>query len=127
MGVYVYRVTAQRVRCSDGAEANVAVFAYKPTSCGGTVGSRGRYVSAESFNHRWDFVSGCPASRRLAREGKLTGRIVLGDRPKGSTTATIVDPARVFTAPRTWGTFYDDAIGASHSPMQRLLNVTVQP
>lgn len=117
MGVYVYRVTAQRVRCSDGAEANVAVYAYKPTWS----------FDCDKLNRRWDFQSGCPASRRLAREGKLTGRIVLGNREKGQTTATVDPTTRVYTAPRTWGTFYDDAIGAPHSPMQRLLNVTVQP
>jgi len=30
MGIYVYRVTAKKVRCSDGKLANIAVFAYKP-------------------------------------------------------------------------------------------------
>jgi hypothetical protein len=30
MGIYIYRVTGVKVKCSDGVLANVAKFAYKP-------------------------------------------------------------------------------------------------
>jgi hypothetical protein len=70
MSVYVYRITAKKVRCSDGKEANVAVYAYKPFFT--------RSTSKE--NSRMHFSSGCVASERLAKIGKILDRIVIGDK-----------------------------------------------
>jgi len=93
MGMYVYRVTAQRVICSDGQPANVAKYAYKP------------YFSwdGQKYNNQMAFKSGCHASDRMAANGKLSGRVVIGD--------------RVFANPNNYGTFYDDCtIGTDKMP-----------
>lgn len=69
MGIYVYRITAKKVRCSDGKEANVAVFAYKPHFSN----------SMSNENRKMHFSSGCVASERLSKLGKILDRIVIGD------------------------------------------------
>lgn len=65
MGAYVYRVTAQRVKCTDGKEANVAILAYKP-------------VHDPVWDQRAAFVSGVYDSERLVNEGRVSGRVVQG-------------------------------------------------
>ena len=88
MGMYVYRVSARRVKCVDGKEANVAKYAYKP-----------------SYDPKWDraarFRSGCFASEKLASEGKLSDRIVIeySDGYIGRS---------VYGNPNGWGVFLDD-------------------
>jgi hypothetical protein len=102
MGTYVYRVTAKRVICSDGKPANIAKYAYKPFWS----------WDGEKANARMDFRSGCPASRRLASEGRLTDRIVFED-----------SDGKVFGNPNNYGTFHDaDVIGTQRMP--RLEGIT---
>jgi hypothetical protein len=69
MGAYVYRVTAERVKLTDGREANVAKYAYKPS------------WGERKHNSRMEFKTGCHASRRLVAEGRTTGRIVFDTFP----------------------------------------------
>jgi hypothetical protein len=92
--MYVWRVTAKRVTCSDGKEANVALFAYKA------------YADfwnnrATSINMRMAFQSGCYASERIK---KTSGRIVLGT----STTGLPKEGAWVYENPHELRTFIDD-------------------
>jgi len=68
MSVYVYRITAKKVLCSDGKEANVAIFAYKPRFSFGI----------DNENRKMHFSSGCVASERLAKLGKICDRFVFG-------------------------------------------------
>jgi len=97
MGMYRYRVTARRVKCSDGQEANVAKWAYKPSS-------------DERWNSKVDFRTGCPAARKLAREGKLTDRVVI-EHCDGVLSET------VYGNPNNWGTFLDDCnLGTERMP-----------
>jgi hypothetical protein len=83
MGAYVYRVTAERVRLTDGREANVAKYAYKP------------YWSDRKANSQMEFRSGCHASRKLVRDGKTTGLIVFdtfpGSKAYAYEHATLID------------------------------------
>jgi hypothetical protein len=59
-----------------------------------------------------DFRSGCPAARRLAREGRLTDRIVFDD-----------SDGKVFGNPNNYGTFHDDCtVGTPRMP--RLEGIT---
>ena len=82
MGVYVYRVTAKKVKCSDGVLANVAEFAYKPS------------WSNFELNTKMRFKSGVVASERMAARGGLTSRIAVG--------------SAVFENPENLASFYDD-------------------
>jgi hypothetical protein len=95
MGTYVYRVTKERVICSDGKEANVAVFAYKPTFS----------WDSDKYNSKWHFQSGSTASDRMARNGKLTDRVVFPGNPG------------VYLNTKNEGSFYDGDIGTDrHFP-----------
>ena len=103
MGTYVYRVTSRKVKCADGEDANVAVFAYKP-------------YSETMFSSRWKaenskmhFRSGCSASDKRAKEGKLTGRVVLGGKDEMIPAGSAVYRWR-------WGSFRDDGLGMSPMP-----------
>lgn len=107
MGTYVYRVTAKTVLCNDGKLANAAVFAYKPSFSG----------DADKFNRRADFQSGCPAARRLAASGKLTGRIIL------TNENVPVAGSQVLSIPKNWGTFYDTSIDGEHSSIRAIPDV----
>lgn len=73
MGTYVYKVTAKKKTLADGSEANIAVFAYKPTSMWNEEG--------EKCNRRWAKMSGCPQAERFVRQRSknFTGRAVLGE------------------------------------------------
>ena len=65
MGMYVYRVTKDRV-VIDGRECQVAVFAYKPTYSGQQVGEK--YWSAEQVNAKWAFRAGCMAKTNITAD-----------------------------------------------------------
>jgi len=93
MSVYVYRITAKKVRCSDGKEANVAIFAYKPFFSD----------SRSNENRKLHFKSGCVASERLAKLGKILDRIVIGD--------------LVFENPRKLPYLYDSELGEKTFPL----------
>jgi hypothetical protein len=90
MGVYVYRVTAKRVKCSDGVLANVAEFAYKPS------------WGDQSLNNKFRFRSGVVASELMAERGRLTGRIAVDD--------------VVFDNPNNFGSYYDSDLGGRYLP-----------
>ena len=62
MGMYVYRVTKDRV-VIDGRECQIAIFAYKPTYSGQQVGEK--YWSAEQVNAKWAFRTGCMARTNI--------------------------------------------------------------
>ena len=65
MGMYVYRVTKDRV-VMDGRECQIAVFAYKPTYSGQMVGDK--YWSAEQVNAKWAFRAGCMAKTNITAD-----------------------------------------------------------
>lgn len=89
MGMYVYRVSARRVKCVDGKDANVAVYAYKP------------HGWDEAWNRKAEFRSGCHASRKLASEGKLSDRVVI-EYSDGYISRS------VYGNPNGYGVFLDD-------------------
>jgi hypothetical protein len=96
MGAYVYKVTSKRVKCSDGQDANVAIYAYKP-SWG---------WDGDKFNSRMEFRTGCHTARRMAEAGKFSGRIVTGSKDEAGKVT--VDPeSKVYTYGA--GTFLDDS------------------
>jgi hypothetical protein len=96
MGMYLYRVTALRVMCSDGKETNVAKYAFKPW---------GDHPLTCGANAKLMLRTGCYAARRLASEGKLSDRITLGS-------------GRVYGNPYHYGTFLDDCnLGTSRMPV----------
>lgn len=87
MGVYVYRVTSKKVKCSDGEMANVAVFAYKP------------WYSNDKENARMHFQSGCVSSDNMAARQRITDRIAIGN--------------QVFENVDMVGSFYDSQLDSS--------------
>ena len=95
MGSYVYRVTAQRVKCTDGKVANVAIFAYKP-------------VHDLVWDRRAAFVSGVYASERLVNEGRVSGRIVQGYK---TDEGKIVVDAKSTVYDFAGDSFYDSSLG----------------
>lgn len=99
MGAYVYRVTSTRVRCSDGKEANVAIYAYKPSW---------NFFDGEKLNKKWHFQSGATASDRMAAAGRITDRVVLGQKDETTGKVTPYDGARVFQNAGNFGHFHDD-------------------
>ena len=103
MGTYVYRVTAKKVRCSDGVEANVAMFAYKPYYNFGS----------DNENRKMHFSSGCIASERLAKLGKISDRIVLAVNVDGE---LVIDKERVYGNPNKMPHFDDYNFGTATSP-----------
>jgi len=95
MGTYVYRVTKERIICSDGKEANVAIFAYKPTFS----------WDGDKYNARWHFKSGATASDRMATSGRITDRVIFPGNQN------------VYLNTKNEGSFYDGEIGtAEHFP-----------
>jgi hypothetical protein len=100
MGSYVYRITAKKVRCTDGEMANIAIFAYKPFDD----------IFNREANRKMRFKSGCIASETMASKGRITGRFVLGS--KDGTYDTNV----VFANPDNQGSFYDNYIGTNCYP-----------
>lgn len=106
MGMYVYRVTAEKRICSDGNVAFVAKFAYKPY-----YGERGG-----PENHAAEMKTGCYASRRMvanmAQRGERVERI------------TMQDGGAVFSNPHNWATFLDDCNLGVEGRLPRIPNVT---
>ena len=92
MGMYVYRVTKDRI-VIDGRECQVAVFAYKPTYSGQQVGDK--YLTAEQINQKWAFKSGC-----MAKTSITTNYIATMTNDKVHVT--------VYGNPNKMRTFYDD-------------------
>ncbi len=86
MGMYIYKVTAQKVKLSDGREANVAVYAYKP------------YRFDDAANSKMHFKSGCTIADHWANAGKRTG-LVVGSTDPGSPVWEC-----------SLGSFYDDVL-----------------
>lgn len=96
MGIYVYRVTSKKIKCSDGQLANIATYAYKP------------YFSMfddKKTNAKLHFKTGCTASDRMASKGNITERFVLdgGKEVYANTTGR--------------GSFYDSYIGSREYPL----------
>jgi len=96
MGTYVYRVTAETVLCSDGVEANVAEYAYKPYG-----------FFDDAINRKMHWKSGAQSSDNMAAAGRLTGRIAIH--------------GRVYMNRDRVGSFYDDSLGSM--ALERLPNV----
>jgi len=117
MGAYIYRVTAKRVKCSDGEEANLAVYAYKPY--GESFFDNGN----RARNARAHFATGCVASERLADQGKLSNRIVLAD----SETFEIDADAVVYANVGGVATFYDDYELGNPDRFPRIDGITAIP
>ena len=65
MGMYVYRVTKNRI-VIDGKDCQIAVYAYKPTYSGQQVGEK--YWSAEQVNAKWAFRAGCMAKTNITAD-----------------------------------------------------------
>jgi hypothetical protein len=100
MGIYVYRISAKRVMCSDGKPANVAVYAYKP-------------YGDWRLNAKEEFRSGCHASAKLLENGKLTGRFVFG--PEFTEDSAVYEFGGA--------TFADSAIGVHIHPIEGVKTV----
>lgn len=100
MGTYVYRVTGVKVKCSDGALANVAKFAYKPYWG----------MGSDAANAKLHFKSGATSSDTQSSKGKLTERFVIEGTVYANTTGR--------------GSFYDDYLGSQQYPV--LKGVTAQ-
>jgi hypothetical protein len=102
MGMYVYRVTKDRV-VIDGKDCQVAKFAYKPTYSGQQVGDK--YISAEQINAKWAFKSGCMAKTNITTDYIVT---VSNDKVH----------ATIYGNPNRMRTFYDDVtMGTERMPL----------
>jgi len=99
MGMYMYRVSAQRVKLTDGSEANVALYAYKPWTGWGR--------DTDARNSKAHFRTGCCASEKLARDGKFTGRFVIGHKDDTTGKVTVEPGSKAYAF--GGGTFLDDA------------------
>ena len=101
MGMYVYRVTKDRV-VIDNRECQIAVFAYKPTYSGQQVGEK--YLTAEQINSKWAFKSGC-----MSKTNITTDYIATMTKDKVHCT--------VYGNPNKLRTFYDDVtMGTEQMP-----------
>jgi hypothetical protein len=71
MGEYIYKVTAKIKTLADGTKANIAVFAYKPSSS---------FRDGDTLNRRWAWKSNCHIADRFVETSKnYTGMVVLGE------------------------------------------------
>ena len=70
MGCYFYKVTAQKIKLSDGTFANKAVLAYKPY---------GGFWNDEA-NERMYRKSGCTRAENYVKKPTFTGKVTLGDK-----------------------------------------------
>lgn len=97
MGTYIYRVTKETVRCSDGELANIAIYAFKPWW-------------DSKLDSKLAFSTGCVASDRMAAAGRISKRVVIGvkDDVSGKIVAT---GSAVFHNTHNLGTLYDDTLG----------------
>ena len=116
MGAYVYRLTARRVKLSDGTEANVAVYAYKPF----------HGLRADPANAKLELTSGCHAARRIR---EISGRVVLGTRTttqSGKSVRVFADhDTPVYDNPRGMRTFLDDSNLGLPGRLPRVSGVTI--
>jgi hypothetical protein len=103
MGVYIYRVTAQLVKLSDGGKAHVAKFAYKPFNWD---------IDA---NARMHFKSGCTASQNMNLK---SDRIVTIDEDTG--TGTLWDNLKKATV------FSDDSTFGNPERMPKVANIRLE-
>lgn len=107
MGIYCYRITSHKSNLSDGTQANVAVFAYKPSFSS---------FDAESFNRKMHFRSGAQSSDNAAARGKFFQcRIVCG-RINDAGQVEVYPGEAVFMNVGNVGTFYDDDLGSPNLP-----------
>lgn len=107
MGTYCYRITSTKHTCSDGTQANVAIYAYKPSFS---------WIDAEKFNARAHFKSGALSSDNLAKRGKFDQcRVVLGKKTDDGRIEVYRDEA-VYLNVANVGTFYDDGMGRAYLP-----------
>jgi hypothetical protein len=98
MGCYVYKVTSKTVDLDNGEQANVAVYAYKPTW---------RW-DGETLNDRWHFRSGAGTCDRHAH--KRTGWLVYGY-VEDDGRVTVDGDGRAFKiGDRKFGSFNDGAM-----------------
>lgn len=67
MGCYFYKVTAQKIKLSDGTFANKAVYAYKPF---------GGWHNDEE-NERMYRRSGCTRAENYVKKPSFTGKVYL--------------------------------------------------
>ena len=93
MGTYVYKVTKETVKLSNGELANVAKFAYKPV--------RSFWRDGHHANSRMHFRSGCTANDLAAEKGYRSRWVVMGD-------------TTVLHFPQPLGSFDDDDQTMSH-------------
>lgn len=101
MGTYVYRVTKETVRCSDGELANVAIYAFKPWF-------------DSKMDAKLNFRSGCVASDRMAAAGRLTKRVVQGFKDEKTGKIVVYPDSAVFSNLHNLGSFYDSTLGAKN-------------
>lgn len=111
MGIYVYRVTKETVRCSDGELANIAIFAFKPWF-------------DSKMDSKLNFKTGCVASERMAAAGRITGRIVQGHKDEATGKIVTTSGAAVFKNIHNMGSFYDSSLGEKNQ-FPRVDGVTV--
>lgn len=88
MGVYIYKVIAKKVKCSDGEWANVAVYAFKPSGWD------------EKYNRKMLFQTGCYRADDYANGKNCTDRIVISEEGQSG------EPVYLNRGQR--GFFYDD-------------------
>lgn len=101
MGMYVYRVTKDRI-VIDGKDCHIAVYAYKPTYHGQQVGEK--YLSADQINAKMAFKTGC-----MSKTNIHTDYIV--------TLSSDKKEAAVYCNPNKYRTFYDDStLGTDRMP-----------
>jgi hypothetical protein len=97
MGVYIYRVTGELIKLTDGRKAHVAKYAYKPFMSG--------FGNAEKANARMHFKSGCTASANLKLKSDLLATLY-EDKATGKITGELyynACNARVFYDDTTFG------------------------
>lgn len=71
MGEYIYKVTAKKKTLADGTQANIAIFAYKPSYS---------FFDGEKLNRRWAAQAKCHLAERYVKTSKnYTGFVVLGE------------------------------------------------
>lgn len=98
MGIYVYRVTKETIVCADGEKANIAIYAFKPW-----------WDAAKDA--KLSFRTGCVASDRMAANGNISKRVVLGKKDETTGKITAYPNTEVFANLHNMGSFYDSCLG----------------
>lgn len=107
MGTYVYKVTAKRVKLTDGTEANVATFAYKP------------YFWDDALNAKMAFKSGCGAAERFVGGKNYTGKIVLGSIDKTTGKVEVGSTVAKFCKVGTFEDYQFDKMKDAGTPVEK--------